>query len=548
MQRRPDLRIALVADEFSWRCWQFEADVFTFTPRNWEAVLSERQPELVLIESAWSGVGDSWHFQFNELGHHRHICGEYLLPQVAKWCRQRGIPIAFYNKEDPPNFEIFIEAARQCDVVFTSDADCIPEYRSRLGHKRVFALPFAAQPRLHNPVQPQPRSRSVCFAGAWYAERHQSRHEDAINILLPAADCGLEIYDRMAGSSDPAYCWPEVFRPFVRGGLSYEQMLTAYRLYHVFLNVNSVADSPTMFSRRVFELLACGTPVISSHARGIAETFGEDLVLMSQDAETTRQHLARLLTDDEYRTQLATCGMRAVLSAHTYSHRLQAVLDAVGLECSPASAPRIAMLAVVNKRDETQRACESFRRQAYPHKRLLLCTHDPDAVASIAESVEGDPSIGTVAAAGATCGTLLAQALEACDCEYVAALRPRDFYGREYLTDYANATQFVTTPAFGKAAVHTIGEDGELIRPDAAGSWCIAESVEPSTVCVRRDWASQHAAGLREIRAADDWWRRLGQTAGGVYSADVYNYARIAAGAAGAAGREAETLHKHVET
>ena len=51
-------------------------------------------------------------------------------------------------------------------------------------------------------------------------------------------------------------------------------MLTAYRCYDVMLNVNTVTGSPTMFSRRVFESLACGTPVLSSESVGMSRMLG----------------------------------------------------------------------------------------------------------------------------------------------------------------------------------------------------------------------------------------------------------------------------------
>ena len=50
----------------------------------------------------------------------------------------------------------------------------------------------------------------------------------------------------------------------MRGSLTYTQMLSAYRAYAVFLNVSSVVDSPSMLPRRVIEVLACGTPVVST--------------------------------------------------------------------------------------------------------------------------------------------------------------------------------------------------------------------------------------------------------------------------------------------
>lgn len=128
LRRRDDLRIAAVTDEFSWWAWQFEADAYTFLPATWRITLEECPPDLLLIESTWRGLGEGWHYQVRELGLRADLNAPYVLPDIVTWCRQRGIPTVFYNKEDPPNFEFFIDAAKLFDFVFTSDANCIEGY------------------------------------------------------------------------------------------------------------------------------------------------------------------------------------------------------------------------------------------------------------------------------------------------------------------------------------------------------------------------------------------------------------------------------------
>ena len=203
LRRRDDLRVALVADEFSWPAWQYEADVYTFTPDDWQGVLDACQPDVLLIESAWKGVGGSWYLQLCNVERPHPGIRQRALPDTVAWCRKHGVPTVFYNKEDPPHFDVFIDAARQFDYVFTSDANCISDYRKHLGHERIFALPFAAQPRIHNPMMTGTRTGSVCFAGTWHAHRHLGRQEGAEQVLRPALDFDLHIFDRMANSENP---------------------------------------------------------------------------------------------------------------------------------------------------------------------------------------------------------------------------------------------------------------------------------------------------------------------------------------------------------
>ena len=123
----------------------------------------------------------------------------------------------------------------------------------------------------------------------YFRDKHPERREQMETVLAPIRELGLHIFARN-GSVDEKYAWPDEYRPHIVGELPYDQMLAAYKMYKVFLNVNSVLDSPTMCARRVFELSACATPVVSGWSRAIEETFGS-LIPIARDARwspTTR--------------------------------------------------------------------------------------------------------------------------------------------------------------------------------------------------------------------------------------------------------------------
>ncbi|WP_139019775.1 glycosyltransferase, partial [Bacillus wiedmannii] len=91
---------------------------------------------------------------------------------------------------------------------------------------------------------------------------------DMDRVLDKAAKYGLEIFDRNYEKNKkglmPNHRFPERFDPYIKGSLKYYEIDKAYKGYKVMINVNTVKQSPTMFSRRVFEGLACGTPVVST--------------------------------------------------------------------------------------------------------------------------------------------------------------------------------------------------------------------------------------------------------------------------------------------
>ena len=266
--------------------------------------MDENKPSLLLVESAWVGNNGLWR---RLIADHLDLIENPLL-DLVRYCRGHDIPTVFWNKEDPPHFDKFIDAAKGFDVVLTTDADCVPKYKAICGHDRVDVLPFAAQPMLHNPRRESdwPRHR-VVFAGSWVSEQYRERTESLHFLLDPALAFGLHIFDRNLsrtdlGSGSSTLRFPNRYRSAIKGSLGYAEMLTAYRCYDVLLNTNSVTDSPTMFSRRVFESLACATPVVSTESTGMSELLGKH-VRVTRNAEETTSHLRGLLDDEEARVR-----------------------------------------------------------------------------------------------------------------------------------------------------------------------------------------------------------------------------------------------------
>jgi spore maturation protein CgeB len=524
--RRPALKVAAVVDEFSWRAWQFEADLYSFTPENWRRTLEAKPPDLLLVESTWHGIDDAWHYQLRDLGKFTAKVSHYCMPDVVAWCRSKGIPTVFYNKEDPPNFEFFIDSAKLFDFVFTSDANCIPEYRARLEHRRVFALPFAAQPRIHNPISTGERRGNVCFAGTWYNHRHESRQEAAEAILHPAIDFDLVIFDRMAASESKNYRWPEVFQKHVYAALPYDKMVAAYKRFKLFLNINSVADSPTMFARRVFELLACGTPVVSSRSKGIERFFGKKLVNMSDEEAETRQILSRLLFDDEYRERLALLGQRSVFSEHTYGHRLEKILTSIGKDVAASPGPTFDVIACIRSESEVEPAINNFLRQEYPRKRLLLCANDAEHEPFARRMAARNESITFVGRPDAGWSQTIGVALEACQAECIAVMNPSDYYGPHYLTDYSNATMYVTDTAIGKSRLREVQSDGGLATSLGGRDYHFVEIVCPWTLCLPLADARRMAHQITDAVSPFKWCERAVAACGRIYSSDSFNYVR----------------------
>lgn len=336
------LRVLGILDTMSAECFSKAVELHLPSPGEAPRLLMDGHFDFVLVESAWQGNGGSWQYQVGTYASPAYR-GIPALRRLVDTARKRDIPTVFWNKEDPVHFAKFAEAARIFDYIFTTDAHRVGTYKALIGQARsVEALQFAAEPRLHNPLGGGERLPSPVFAGTFYQRRHADRQDSLRTLLEAAAPYGLIIYDRMHGSGQAGYDFPESVADCVVGGLPYTELVNEYRRHRVFLNANSVVKSPTMFARRVFELLACGTPVVSTPSRGMVATLPL-LVDAVESTEEAKAAIERLLFDDEHWTRRSRAGIQTVMMNHTYAHRVAQIAGLLGLE-EPAAGPSVALI------------------------------------------------------------------------------------------------------------------------------------------------------------------------------------------------------------
>lgn len=502
-----ELKVAAILDEMSQACFGPECRLDTgFGANDWEERLSASPPHMLLVESAWSGNGGGWQYCVASYQHPRYA-GLPFLRELLAWCGERGIPTVFWNKEDPVHFDRFKEAAALFDHVFTSDANRIEAYAALDGAhcKTVEALPFAAQPRLHNPIPvTEERLREPVFAGTYYRDRHADRRRSLEAILDAGRPHGLVIYDRTHGSTSDAYGFPERFAPHIRGRLSYDEIVTEYKRHLVFLNVNSVADSPTMFSRRVFELLACGTAVLSTPSVGMQETFG-DLVPVAETEEEASAALQRLLDDHEYRDGLTRRAQRLVLSEHTYRDRLAQIAKAAGFAISDNDGERTAALAIARNREELNRVCDAVLRQTRLPDEVLVGCDDGASLDGGVERVRERLPDGRVRVVRQqphdSPPQRLRELASLATTEWVAPLRPEARYGPDHLKGLLACTRFADAQVVGAGGLERTMGYVAAVSPDAAVAArdLVARRGWPQDVDEMRRW---FAEGTR-IYAAD---------------------------------------------
>ena len=324
-----NVRVAIVADTFTTEGLRPETDLLELRPDTWKQQMEESPVDALFVESAWEGINDEWHQRVGFYGDEQFS----VVQGILDYCRKRSIPTIFWNKEDPVHFSRFKNSAKHFDHIFTTDANCITEYSKVAGPyvKSIASLPFYAQPKIHNPL-PSTRSyeHSVAYAGTYYGARYKERSAELAQLLDAVKPYGLSIYDRQLLNPNSPYQFPADLIKYVSGGLSYLDMVEAYKTHPVHINVNSVASSPTMFSRRVVEVAASGSTVISGRGRGVDDVLG-GLIHSVTTKEEAAVLAERWMTNEAARITDAWLAYRLVHRGHTAAHRLAYVLRTAGL-------------------------------------------------------------------------------------------------------------------------------------------------------------------------------------------------------------------------
>lgn len=349
------LRVGVIGDEFTRSTLENAFDVVLLKRDGWREQLSaEPKLDMIFVESAWEGNEAEWS---RGVGHYSEEESADLrgLLTIA---RERAIPTVFWNKEDPIHISRFAPNAALFDHVFTTDANMIPRYLNVDGcrNKTVSALPFYAQPKLHNPL-PSTRKfkKSIAYAGSYYGDRYKERSKGLERLLEASSKYEMDIYDRQANNPDSPYKFPEAYRSSVRGGLPYKEVVESYKSHTAHLNVNSVLNSPTMFSRRVVEIPACGGIVMSAYGRGIAETLGSNIA-HSNNAKDHRAWLYDWSTNPTGRLDEIWRQMRTVYRAHTTESALSILARTAGISVQGLKPSKYtAVLTDLGNRSEFER-------------------------------------------------------------------------------------------------------------------------------------------------------------------------------------------------
>ncbi len=382
-----DLRIGIICDRFLYDTFTGLAPLTPITGSNWREHLGEL--DLLLVAATWRGHdGHSWDVTAEEAPARRRMLIEEILPAY----RDHGVPTLFYGKEDPPDYQEFLDVAQACEHIATTAEEMLPRYAQDCPQARsISVLPFAVNPQLHTPLgsrRPRPGHGEdvgrpahptapqdlIFFAGSWMGRKYPQRARYARWILDGVLSAGrpFALVDRWWGAKNPVTRLPTPnqlvpfeYWPHRTESMGHDELMQLQRITDVAVNFNSVTDSMTMFANRVLELQASGTMVLSTYSRGVETRYPQ--VHTARSAEDVRQRLEDL--DLEELRAVQSTGIREVFLHHHGADLLAGAARRTGVE---VSVPTERVIAVTEEITEELRT--AMEAQELPDAAQLTLT------------------------------------------------------------------------------------------------------------------------------------------------------------------------------
>ncbi|WP_053433602.1 glycosyltransferase [Sporosarcina globispora] len=354
------INIGIISDEFLFNSFSGVAN-FIYIQRNHFKSQKEKL-DFILIASTWKGLYGEW----KGLGNINKREHREDLIKIIRYYKKQNIKTVFYSKEDPVNYDVFIDIAKECDYVFTTAEECISNYKNDCKNEKVGVLSFGINPLYHNPVgvKNSPKRQEILFAGSWY-NKYPERQKDTKMIFdgVIEASRRLKIIDRNFENKLEQYFFPKKYMEYISPAFHHHDLQKLHKLFDWSINLNSVKFSKTMFANRVLELQAIGNLLISNYNSGIHIHFPN--VFLVQNKKEVQQILKGYSPEDLYKQQIR--GIRRVMSGETTFDRIDQLMETIGYR----KEKTIHKVAVVVKQ-KTELAQKMFNKQTYPFKELLL--------------------------------------------------------------------------------------------------------------------------------------------------------------------------------
>ena len=217
-------------------------------------------------------------------------------------------PSAFWAIDTHLNFDRCRDKAPRFDVVFAAQRDGVDLLKS-IGVQSVSWLPLACDPAVHR-KHDIPKTYDTAFVG---------------NIFPGPRSELLSLIQRRYRNAFIGQCY-------------FDDMARTYSAARIAFN-RSIRNDINM---RVFEAVACGSLLMTNNLtdNGLSELFKDGVHLATyREPEDLLDKLAFYLERESIREKIAAAGRAEAIAKHTYSYRMEKVLESAEAAFSRSAVP-----------------------------------------------------------------------------------------------------------------------------------------------------------------------------------------------------------------
>lgn len=216
--------------------------------------------------------------------------------------------LKFYLQDELPRYD---------HVYFSSR--CMQEFFARHGIEQSSFLPFAATAR--QKPQPEEKTYDLCFVGDPDMRR--------LFCLEKLSAHNLIVYGKRWERYLPIAS-PQLASKIVTENIYGDKLTELTRSSRIVLNITKPLSNSleTGITDRIFEVMACGTFILSDHCAELESIFkiGDELVSFDS-SEDMQQKVSYYLHHPELREQVCQKAWDAIQAQHLWQHRVQAILS-----------------------------------------------------------------------------------------------------------------------------------------------------------------------------------------------------------------------------
>ncbi|PRZ18872.1 glycosyltransferase family A protein [Nesterenkonia sandarakina] len=276
-----------------------------------------------------------------------------LLTEVIPGCRRRDVPVVFWDRTTRSTTATGRDLANACDRVFAVSDEAARRYAAtRRDETEVLRVPMVVNPLQNTPLGTRGASSAVITFGDAQVDQNPEDLRmmadwilDGVSALgLPAALLRrgeADTFPAGIGAGFAARHWPLLVNSPGSAAIA-----AIDRVTDIGIVLNDVLRSQTLYDRRIIELQAAGSLVLSGYNQGVNSYLPH--VRVPQSAVDVSDALASLTLGELRRVQ--GDGIRTAFSNHHVSDVLAIICAAVGF--SPAPPPE-RVLAVVEQSGRT---------------------------------------------------------------------------------------------------------------------------------------------------------------------------------------------------